>query len=230
MRRVLTPEEIGDFRDRLCLAATELFAELGEEGLNMRQLAGRLGVSAMTAYRYFKDKDDILAAVRTRAFARFADRLEAAQDVAGSMEQTLAALGHTCVEFAREEQVHYALLFGLSQSRAAAAPELRREERRAREALTAPLRALADAGLCNRDPGVIGQMLWSSLHGVIALNRAGQLSDAERDRMIAETMRVLVASCSAGVEFPPSKTRLADERPPFRSNGSEPHQWCNSDA
>lgn len=224
MRRVLSLADIDEFRDRVCVAATELFAEFGEEGFNMRQLSSRLGVSAMTAYRYFKDKNEILAAVRARAFARLADRLEAAYDAADSTEQTLAALGRVCVEFAREERAHYESMFDLSQSRAAAAPELRREEDRAREAFTIPLRLLAHAGLCKGDPEVIGQMLWSSLRGVMALNLAGKLSDADRDRMIAEMVRVLVGSCSAVVEFRPPQTGLADGNPSFLPNASGGHK------
>jgi AcrR family transcriptional regulator len=220
MRRVLTPADIDEFRDRVCVAATELFAEFGEEGFNMRLLSGRLGVSAMTAYRYFKDKNEILAAVRARAFGRLADRLEAAYDAADSTEQTLAALSRVCVEFAREERLHYESMFDLSQSRATAAPELCREEDRAREAFTMPLRLLAHAGICKGDPEVIGQMLWSSLHGVMALNLARKLSDADCDRMIAEIVRMLVGSCGAVVEFRPPETRLPDHCPSFRPNGS----------
>ena len=43
----------------------------------MRQLAAELGVSPMTPYRYFEDKDAILAAVRATAFNRLAEALEA---------------------------------------------------------------------------------------------------------------------------------------------------------
>ncbi len=41
----------------------------------MRQLAAELGCSPMTPYRYFKDKDEILAAVRAAAFDRFSEAL-----------------------------------------------------------------------------------------------------------------------------------------------------------
>ena len=41
----------------------------------MRQLADDLGCSPMTPYRYFRDKDAILAAVRAAAFDRFAAAL-----------------------------------------------------------------------------------------------------------------------------------------------------------
>jgi len=53
-----------------------LFAEHGPEAVTMRQLAAELGCSPMTPYRYFRDKDEILAAVRASAFDRFSDALE----------------------------------------------------------------------------------------------------------------------------------------------------------
>ena len=60
MPRVLSQADVADFRDRLCEAAERLFAEHGPEAVTMRQLAAELGVSPMTPYRYFRDKDDIL--------------------------------------------------------------------------------------------------------------------------------------------------------------------------
>jgi AcrR family transcriptional regulator len=80
MPRVLTETDVADFRDRLCEAAERLFAEKGPDAVTMRQLSAELGVSPMTPYRYFEDKDDILAAVRTSAFNRFAEALEKARD------------------------------------------------------------------------------------------------------------------------------------------------------
>ncbi|MDI1364126.1 MAG: helix-turn-helix domain containing protein, partial [bacterium] len=68
MPRVLSSEDVEDFRRRLCAAAETLFAEHGPDAVTMRQLATAMGVSPMTPYRYFKDKDAILAAVRAEAF------------------------------------------------------------------------------------------------------------------------------------------------------------------
>ena len=78
MPRVLTETDIVGFRERLCELATRIYVERGPANFNMRLLAAELGVSAMTPYRYFKDKDEILSAIRARAFGRFADQLERA--------------------------------------------------------------------------------------------------------------------------------------------------------
>ena len=75
MPRVLSDTDVADFRDRLCEAAERLFAERGPDAVTMRQLASELGVSPMTPYRYFEDKEDILAAVRANGFTRFAEAL-----------------------------------------------------------------------------------------------------------------------------------------------------------
>ncbi|HEY3889596.1 MAG TPA: helix-turn-helix domain-containing protein, partial [Caulobacteraceae bacterium] len=66
MPKILTDNDLARFRDRLCDVAERLFAEHGAEAVTIRQMAAELGVSAMTPYRYFKDKDAILAAVRAR--------------------------------------------------------------------------------------------------------------------------------------------------------------------
>src|SRR3954466_14173370 len=102
MPRVLSDTDVADFRERLCEAAERLFAEQGPDAVTMRQLAAELGVSPMTPYRYFKDKEDILAAVRTTGFNRFAEALERARDAASSARAKGAAVGEAYVTFAFE--------------------------------------------------------------------------------------------------------------------------------
>src|SRR5215813_7999999 len=102
MPRVLSDTDVADFRERLCEAAERLFAEKGPEAVTMRQLAAELGVSPMTPYRYFQDKDDILAAVRANGFNRFADALEAAREKATGARAKGAAVGEAYVNFAFE--------------------------------------------------------------------------------------------------------------------------------
>src|SRR6185312_5124902 len=124
MPRALSPSEIEDFRDRLCEVATRIFADKGADGFTMRQLATELGVSPMTPYRYFKDKDDILAAVRANGFNRFADALEAARSNAVGARAKGAAVGEAYVDFAFEHPTTYKLMFELDQPHEGDYPDL----------------------------------------------------------------------------------------------------------
>ncbi|HEX6859651.1 MAG TPA: TetR/AcrR family transcriptional regulator [Caulobacteraceae bacterium] len=191
MPRVLTETDVADFRERLCGAAERLFAERGPDGVTMRQLAAELGVSPMTPYRYFKDKDAILAAVRAAAFTRFAEALEAA--FAGERDplDRFRATGEAYVRFALAEPAAYKLMFDLMQPNWGEYPELQAASMRARRTLTAHVEGLIEAGLIKGDPLTIGLILWSALHGFVELRLAGQLPEGSTREMGAEMLKVL---------------------------------------
>lgn len=175
MPRVLSETDVADFRDRLCEAAERLFAEKGPEAVTMRQLASELGVSPMTPYRYFRDKDDILAAVRTNGFNRFAEALERARDAAGSPRAKGAAVGEAYLDFAFENPHTYKLMFDLNQPNEADYPELVEAGRRARETMTGYVMDQVASGVMKGDPEEIGLMFWAATHGAVVLELAGKL-------------------------------------------------------
>jgi len=192
MPRVLTQTDVADFRERLCEAATRLFDARGREGFTMRELASELGVSAMTPYRYFKDKDDILAAVRARAFTRWAERLEAAFAGAQTPPEKSRAVYEAYTAFAFGEPAAYRLMFDLSQPDESNYPELVAANARARETMTGYVKELVRAGILEGDPELIGRVFWSSLHGAVVLKLAGKLGeDYDFDRVSGESFRVL---------------------------------------
>jgi len=175
MPRVLTESDVADFRERLCAAAEKLFAEKGPDAVTMRQLASALGVSPMTPYRYFKDKDDILAAVRTNGFNQFAEALEKARAGAGSARAKAAAVGDAYVRFAFEHPHTYKLMFDMNQPMDGNYPELVEAGRRAHETQTAWVKDQIAAGEMAGDPEQIGEMFWAATHGVVVLEMAGKL-------------------------------------------------------
>ncbi len=197
MPRILTETDVADFRERLCEVATDIYVAKGPDGLNMRELAAQLGVSAMTPYRYFKDKDEILSAIRARAFNRFADKLEAALARTGSPPERSQAVGRAYVQFALEQPCCYRLMFDLSAPRLAPLPELFAAERRARATMTDHVRLMVKEGYYQGDPELIGPVLWSGVHGVVTLHLAGKLAEGgEFETILAETMRVLRSAYS----------------------------------
>ncbi|HEY4076013.1 MAG TPA: TetR/AcrR family transcriptional regulator [Rhizomicrobium sp.] len=190
MPRILTPADIAGFRDRLCEVAARLFAEKGREGFNMRDLAQQVGVSAMTPYRYFEDKDEILTVLKARAFGRLADQLEMANALPGTPTDKGVAIGHAYCRFALEEQTYYRLMFDLSQPGARTSPELDRQEHRARAAMMAHAQLLVIATLQDGDPELIAEMLWSTLHGAASLHLSGRLDAIGLDRLVRQTMMI----------------------------------------
>jgi AcrR family transcriptional regulator len=63
-------------RELVIEAALDLVDEEGLAALNVRKLASRLGISAMTPYHYFDDKADLLTAMVGHALAPLAGDLD----------------------------------------------------------------------------------------------------------------------------------------------------------
>jgi AcrR family transcriptional regulator len=204
MPKNLSAAEVDAFRARLCAVAQHLFAKHGRDGVSMRQLADALGCSAMTPYRYFRNKDAILAAVRTAAFERFAAALEAATRKAeGDLRAQGAAVGETYIGFALREPEAYRLMFDLSQPHPDRYPELVRASARARELMSASTKRLVEAGVFQGDPVLLGHVFWATMHGLVVLQLAGKLQGKPDFRTIyGEAMRLLIAGARSGAAAP----------------------------
>ena len=198
MPRTLSEAEVEDFRDRLCDVASELFAARGREGFTMRDLAGKLGVSPMTPYRYFKDKDAILAAIRARAFNKFAEALEDACAKPGDPARRASAAGEAYIRFALDDPTSYKLMFDLTQDDSIY-PELAKAGERARHTLTRHIHPLVEQGLLAGDPDLIGQVFWAMLHGALMLKFSGKL-DRDFRAVLDGAFRALI------IGFRPQKT------------------------
>ena len=199
MPRSLSAEQVEEFRARLCAVAQHRFATEGRDAVSMRQLADALGCSPMTPYRYFHNKDEILAAVRTAAFDRFAEALEqAAAQAGGDLRAAGQAVGEAYVRFALGDPDGYRLMFDLTQPHPDRYPELVRASTRARRTMSAALERLVRAGVFHGDPELLGFAFWAGMHGLVMLHLAGKLP-AERDfeTIRRELMRLLVTGARA---------------------------------
>ena len=182
MPKTLTKQNIAQFRDQMCAAAEELFSTHGLDGVTMRQLADVVGVSAMTPYRYFKDKDAILAAVRTRAFNRFADAME---DAHSRLEETGGFRpDEAYLDFALANRSAYRLMFDTNQPTATRYPDLVKAMDRARSTMTSGWQKLADAGKFKGDVELAGRQIWAAMHGAIMLELSGLLRKPHDARTI----------------------------------------------
>jgi AcrR family transcriptional regulator len=189
--KVLTSEDIEAFRERLCDVAEEKFAAHGADGVTLRELADALGVSPMTPYRYFKDKDAILAAVRARAFNCFAEAMEVAE--AGAKKKKGAFTGSAYVNWALSNPAAYRLMFDTQQPTAMSYPELVAAMGRARETMTAYWRRIKAEGRYKGDVELAGHIMWSAMHGAVMLELAGLLHGPMDARKLAARAMLSVA-------------------------------------
>lgn len=197
-----TNQEVAVFRKRVCDVATRLFIEHGPENVTMRQIAAELGVSAMTPYRYFRDKDEILAAVRAAAYNKFASSLSRAVNRAPDVRAKARAVGDAYVRFAKRYPAAYQMMFDFSMQDEERYPELVKANARAHETMIGYVQLMIDAGMLQGDADLIGYMFWATMHGIVVLEMAGRLDrEIDADTLREKCMRTLYAGMLAS---PPS--------------------------
>lgn len=150
-------------------ATLELIAEKGIAGVAFAEAARRAGVSAAAPYRHFRDRDELIAAVATTGFDRFAEALKAAwQEGRPSPAAAYERLGRAYLDFARQQPSYYIAMFesgvpldvheGLQQAGARAFAVLRE----AAEVLV--------SHMPGRPPALMVALhTWSLAHGVASL-------------------------------------------------------------
>jgi len=204
MPRVLSPSDIAQFRDRVCSVAAVLLAEMGYDNFTMRDLAKRLGSSAMTPYRYFANKDAIMALVRVKGFSLLADRLEGVMRDEGTATEKSRAFVACYVTFAREENAFYQLMFGNELARG----EPDREEQRVQSLFAEYAKLQSDRMGLDVDVDRIGELLWSTLHGAIAFQRMGRIGSRDFECVVDNVLASVVAA-----DLPAMASEESDVRP-----------------
>ena len=192
MPKVLSAADIESFRDRVCDIAEVKFAALGTDGVTLRDIASAMGVSPMTPYRYFKDKDAILAAVRARAFSRFAQAMEAAE-TAASRKKGAAFTGAAYIDWALKNPAAYRLMFDTQQPTAEDYPDLITAMARAKETMTSYWRRMKADGRFKGEVDLAGHMMWSAMHGAVMLEMAGLLQKPMDARKLAARAMLALA-------------------------------------
>lgn len=194
MPRPLSQDQIESFRGELCAVATRRFAEAGYEGVTLRGLAAELGVSPMTPYRYFENKEDIFEAVRDAAFERFGDHTlatEASSRQLPALEQ-LATMGRAYVAFALAEPHAYRIMFEIDHL-VPDDPKIRGRRDRCWQPLIQVTTRCVDEGVLAGDPLTIGHCCWVTLHGLVTLHLSGKLEiERSLDDLLEPVLQMII--------------------------------------
>jgi AcrR family transcriptional regulator len=193
MRPVLTDEEVAAFRADVCRVAEALFARHGVAGVTMRQIAAELDCSPATAYRYFRNKEEIQTAVRAAAFNRFCEVIERAACSSPEPRVSARNVGNAYLGFALQNPDAYRMMFEIDQAAVTGDADLAEALARSRRSMVAYLAPMIDSGTLKGELQALGQMLWAAAHGLVMLRLSGILVDDDELRKLHEkTMSALM--------------------------------------
>jgi AcrR family transcriptional regulator len=202
MPKILTSNDVKQFRQQLCDLALKAFSEHGMEGISLRGLAAAAGCSRTTPYRYFKNKAEILAAVRQSEFRRMADASDLVAQQESNPEQRLHALARAYIQFALERPDAYRVMYGVNQPDEQYYPELMKQIKRTQQPMVTAVQQAVETGVIHGDPVNIVHLLWAGLHGLISLHLSAKL---HMGRDIDELAEVMLRSLTQAVATSPSR-------------------------
>lgn len=198
----------GNLRHDLVAAALEIINRSGPEGLTLRAVAKRLGVTAAASYRHFASKTDLLAAVATDGFVALLAEVRAATGEAGpDLRARYEAMAVGYLRFATAHPGHFRVMYGPQVDFDDVAVPERRE---AFEMLTAAIEACQAAGLAlPGSPRAIANRAWAYAHGLVTLHLHGLLHRSIDSRALVEMAREIRVFLDCPPSPVPTTARLA---------------------
>jgi AcrR family transcriptional regulator len=164
------PYHHGNLRRALLDEALAAIRREGVDGVTLREIGARVGVSRTALYRHFADKRALLAAVATEGFRTLRHELRAAWEKAGPGREAFEAMGVVYVRFAVDNPSHYRVMFGGFVDAQSSDPELAAEAAGAFQALVGALAMMQRAGIVRQDDTVtMARFVWAVMHGVAML-------------------------------------------------------------
>jgi len=174
-RKPLTKVDIDSFRTSYCQQAYELYQHADYDAVTMRGIAKAMGCSPMLAYRYFENKDEVIAALRATLFDRLADELAAVPDTTPPLKY-LRELGKAYAGFAHDEPHAYRLLYMVHTHQTQPYADTERAQKRTRKILFDATRKAIEAGDIYGDPTLMAHAFWAWIHGLVSLDLSNQLT------------------------------------------------------
>lgn len=173
----------GNLREALLQAATDLLVREGPQRLSLRATARQAGVSPTAPYRHFAEKEELLAAVGQRGFARLQQELEARLQGVEEPREQLHQVGLGYVEFAQHNPHLFRLMFGPLMAKEVEYPDLTLSCQASFGVLLGVIAEGQARGVFRQgDPEVLGTAAWSTVHGIAHLALDGQLPPRKQQK------------------------------------------------
>lgn len=184
------------------VAAREVIAEKGVEGLSLRDVARKLGVSHQAPYKHYPSRDHLLAEVVRRCFLQFAQHLDARGQFEDPRDD-LAALGRQYLSYARDNRMEYRLMFETPWPESAAHPDLIRDAVHTYDILRNVLRRLHGTGTAAASDDRVdldALYIWSTVHGMAGVLNGDCIGQLKlKPELLAQSIEHVIEMVALGL-------------------------------
>ena len=193
----MKPRKPSDLREACVTEALAIIEEAGVEGLKIREVARRLGVSHQAPYKHFPSSEHLLAELVRRTYQTFAEHLEN-RPRGNSPGEDMYCMGLAYFQFAMDHPLKYRLLFGTPLPEPAQHPAMMEEARKAFTLLLAGVASMKGGehvGLEQKGLQLDALFVWSVVHGMASLIQSAALHQLVLDEAtLREAMPHALAS------------------------------------
>lgn len=176
----MSGSEKAGLREAILATSLELGTQFGEDGLTMRGIASRLGVSATALYQHFDSKGAILREIRMHGLRELTGQMLEAFN-GDDIRLVIVEASRRYLAYARANPWLYQVLM---QTDSRADRDMTEDQLAATKALTDSMRdtvaRVAKPVANGSTPGDTVRFMarwWSSLHGIASLILSGRISE-----------------------------------------------------
>ncbi len=189
----------------------------GIEGLSLRKVARRLGVSHQAPYKHFASREHLLAEVVADAFADFAVFLDK-RTRSSRTEDELLAMGLAYIEFALKHPLKYRLMFSTTLPDRSEHPVMLEKAERSYLLLKDCLSGLEYAHRPDIDEAMLerdAMLILTLVHGLVTALTSDAMdtmpiSEQARESAIAHTLARIGTILGGSVPTEPEMERISE--------------------
>ncbi|SCW31372.1 MULTISPECIES: TetR/AcrR family transcriptional regulator [unclassified Pseudomonas] len=174
-RPVYSADETENLRQTLVRGALELYLEEGMDNVTLRRIAKRVGLSHTVGYRYFANKEALVAEMRRACLLELkAAAMPASDDERDPIERIRSTL-RELLAFGSSQPAKYRLIFSDTQPDLTEYPPLLTERWEFFASCVDLVQTAIDQKRLHGNALLLTHGLWSLLHGMLSLHTANQL-------------------------------------------------------